>query len=138
MYYPLLAATTISTAVTASVSSTTYTTRPFNSAFILCKFLYGADGTTAKAWVQCSADQGTTWHDVCNFAFTTSAATKFFNLSGMTAVTTQGTVADGTTGDNTAVDGALTNVFRVKYTTTGTYSGVTSLAVHLFTRDTDA
>jgi len=136
MYYPLLSATTIAAAVTASLSDTVYVTKPFNSAFILCKFLYGAGGTTAKAWVQCSADQGTTWHDVCNFAFTQSAATKFFNLSAMTAVTTQGTVADGTTGDNTAVDGALTNIFRVKYTTTGTYSGASSIAVHLFTRDT--
>lgn len=136
MYYPLLSATTLTTAVTASLSSTTYVRKPFNSAFILAKFLYGADGTTCKAWVQCSSDQGTTWHDVCNFAFTTSAATKFFNLSGMTAVTTQGTVADGTTADNTAVDGTLTNIFRVKYTTTGTYSGASSIAVHLFTRDT--
>lgn len=136
MYYPLLAATTVSTAVTASLSDTTYITKPFSSAFIMAKFLYGAGGTTAKAWVQCSADQGTTWHDVCNFAFTTSAETKFFNLSSATPVTTQGTVADGTTSDNTAVDGTLTNIFRVKYTTTGTYSGASSIAVHLYTRDT--
>jgi hypothetical protein len=136
MYYPLLAATTISTAVTASLSDEVGIIKPFASAFILCKFLYGAGGTTAKAWVQCSADQGTTWHDVCNFAFTTSAATKFFNLSALTAVTTQGTAADGTTGDNTAVDGTLTQLFRVKYTTTGTYSGASSLKIWMVTRDT--
>lgn len=136
MYYPLMEKTTIGEAVTASTTDTTYTTRPFNAAFILVKFLYGSGGTTAKAWVQCSADQGTTWHDVCNAAFTTSAGTKFYNLSAMTPVTTIGTVADGTTSDNTAVDGTLTNLFRVKYTTTGTYGGATSLEVHIFTRDT--
>lgn len=135
MYYNIMPTTTLAAAVTGSVTDTIYTRRPFLSAFIKAKFLYGSDGTTCKAWVQCSPDQGATWHDVCNFAFTTAAASKFFNLSALTAVTTQGTVADGTTGDNTAVDGTMTNIWRVKYTTTGTYAGASSLAIHLYTRD---
>jgi hypothetical protein len=135
MTYELMATTTLAAAVTASLTDTVSTKRPYASAFIKADFAYGAGGTTAKAWVQCSADRGTTWHDVCNFAFTTTAAIKFFNLSALTAVTTQGTAADGTTSDNAAVDGTLTQLFRVKYTTTGTYSGASSLKIWMVTRD---
>ena len=136
MTYNILPATTLTTAVTGSLSDTTYVTRPFQSALIAATFAYGAGGTTCKAWVQCSADRGTTWHDVCNFSFTTTAAKAFFNISGLTAVTSIGTPSDGTAANNAAVDGTLTNTWRVKLTTTGTYSGASSLTIWVCTRDT--
>jgi hypothetical protein len=136
MTYPILPATTLAAAVTGSLSDTLYVTRPFQSALIAATFAYGADGTTCRAWVQCSADRGTTWYDVCNFYFQTTAAKAFFNISGLTAVTSIGTPTDGTASNNASVDGTVTNTWRVKYTTTGTYSGASSLTIWVHTRDT--
>jgi hypothetical protein len=135
MIYNIMPSLTIAGAVGPLTTSTTYMRRPFFSAFVKATFAYSAGGTTVKAWVQCSSDVGVTWQDVCSFAFTTTAATTFFNISALTPVTTQGTAVDGTLGDNTAVDGSLTDTFRVKYTTTGTYTGATSLTIWMATRD---
>lgn len=136
MTYNILPATTLAGAVTGSLSNTTYTTRPFQSALIAATFVRAGGGTTTRAWVQCSADRGTTWHDVCNFYFTTTTANAFFNISGLTAVTSIGTPTDGTAANNAAVDGTVTNTWRVKYTTTGTYTGASSLTIWIHTRDT--
>ena len=89
---------------------------------IQANFTYGSGGTTAKFWVQMSLDGGTTWVDVCCFAHTTSSLRRVFNLSAMTPVTTIHTAADGTLTDNTAADGIIGSLIRVKYTTTGTYA----------------
>jgi hypothetical protein len=66
--------------------------------------------------------------DIANFAFTTAAARRAYNLTAV-AVTSIATPVDGTLADNTAVNGFLGTLFRVKYTTTGTYSGATSLRI---------
>jgi hypothetical protein len=88
-------------------------------------FTYGSGGTTADAWVQTSFDGGTTWCDVANFHFTTANARFLFNLLASTSVTTQATPTDGTLAANTSVGGLIGNLWRVKYTTTGTYVGTT-------------
>ena len=136
MTYNILPATTLAAAVTGSLSDTTYITRPFQSALIAATFVRDGGGTTTRAWVQCSADRGATWYDVCNFYFTTSTANAFFNISGLTAVTSIGTPTDGTASNNASVDGTVTNTWRVKYTTTGTYTGPSSLTIWIHTRDT--
>lgn len=86
-------------------------------------------GTTAKAWVQTSLDGGTTWMDIASFAFTTSTATRAYHLTAA-AVTSIATPTDGTLADNTAVNGFLGDRFRVKLTTTGTYTGASSLVIN--------
>lgn len=88
-------------------------------------FTYGSGGTSADAWVQTSLDGGGTWTDVANFHFTTSTARAVFNLSSATAVTTAYTPTDGTLSANTAKDGVVGNLWRVKYTTVGTYATTT-------------
>jgi hypothetical protein len=93
-------------------------------------FTRAGGGTTTKAWVQTSFD-GTTWMDIANFAFTTTTATRAYTLSNV-AVTSIATPVDGTTADNTAVDGFLGPVLRVKLTTTGTYTGASSLVISAF------
>ena len=125
----------ITTAVTASVSSTAQVPggNP-ESAIIQGTFTYGSGGTTADAWIQTSVDEGGTWCDVANFHFTTSSARFLFNLSALTAVTTENTPKDGTLGANTAVDGFLGPLWRVKWTTTGTYAGGTILRVDMAPR----
>lgn len=103
------------------------------AATIEARFAYGSGGTTAKAWVQVSPDDGATWIDIANFAFTTASATKVINLSGLTPVTTAITPTDGAMADNTVQDGILASLMRVKVTTTGTYSN-TILSVKVSVR----
>jgi hypothetical protein len=94
-----------------------------------CQFAYGSGGTTAKAWVQTSFDHGATWMDIFCFAATTAAKRRLVNLT-VIAVTSPATPVDGTTADDTAVNGFLGGLFRVKYTTTGTYAGATGLKIY--------
>lgn len=123
----MLPVTTITTAVTAALSGTS-TIRNVRSLALQATFTYGSGGTSAKAWVQTSLDGGTTWFDIASFAFTTSSATRIYNLD-TAAVTTIYTPTDATITDNTAKSGILGDKFRVKYTTTGTYAGGTTLRI---------
>ncbi len=95
-----------------------------------CRFTYGSGGTTAKFWVQTSFDKGTTWVDIANFAHTTASINRLYNLKPETGITAILTCLDATLADNTAVDGVLGNRLRVKYTTTGTYAGSTTVAIN--------
>lgn len=93
-------------------------------------FTYDSGGTTVDGYVQTSADGGTTWYDVANFHFTTSSAHAAFNLRATTAVTTQNTTfSDGAITNNTSLDGLLGDQLRVKYKSTGTYGGASSLVI---------
>ena len=95
---------------------------------VQAKFVYGSGGTNTTAWLQTSLDNGATWIDIAGFQFTTATATKVYSL-GRTPVTTAYTPTDGTISANTAKDGILGSQYRVKYTTTGTYGGSTTLQV---------
>lgn len=95
---------------------------------LLAKFVRAGGGTTTQAWVQTSFDGGTTWMDVATFAFTTTTANRLFNLTAA-AVTSIATPTDGTLADNTCVNGFLGDLFRVKLTTVGTYTGASSLTI---------
>lgn len=123
----MLATTTITTAVTASLSGTSII-RNARALVLQAVFTYGSGGTSAKAWVQTSIDGGTTWFDIASFAFTTSSATRVYSLD-TTAVTTIYTPTDATLTDNTVKNGLLGDRYRVKYTTTGTYAGDTTLSI---------
>jgi hypothetical protein len=127
----------ISAAETTTTTSEVDVPRSFSSALIKATLTVATGGTSIEAWVQCSADQGATFHDVADFAFTTTAASLYYNLSGLTAVTTETAATDGALAANTSKDGLLTNLFRVKYVTVGTYTGSTTLAIWIFTRDND-
>jgi hypothetical protein len=96
-------------------------------------FTYGSGGTSADAWVQTSLDGGTTWTDVANFHFTTASARFIYNLSSATSFTTEYIPTDGTLTANTAHDGIIGPLWRVKYTTVGVYAGSTTLRVDAFT-----
>jgi hypothetical protein len=135
MTYELMPTTTITTAVGPLTTTVVHTIRPFLSAIIKADFVYAGGGTTVDAWVQCSADRETTWHDVVNFHFTQSSMVRYVNISGMTVQTTPTALTDGTMGANSATDATLTTTFRVKYTTTGTYTGTDTIKVWMVTRD---
>jgi hypothetical protein len=88
-------------------------------------FTYTSGGTTADAWVQTSFDGGVTWCDVANFHFLLANARLFMNVSSVTSIVATVTPTDGTLAANTATPGVFGTLWRVKYTTTGTYVGTT-------------
>lgn len=92
-------------------------------------FTYGSGGTTATAYVQTTFDGGVTWVDVVAFQFTTASAIKLANVRRTTPVTTIATATDGSLTANTAVDGLLGDQIRVKWASTGTYAGGTTLLI---------
>lgn len=98
------------------------------------KFLYGAGGTSVKAYVQTSFDGGATWVDVASFAATTSALTRIFSVRSGIAVAPNITPTASSLTDNTLVDGLLGDRLRVSYTSVGIYTGLTSLAIHAVTK----
>ena len=119
---------TITTAVSiVATSQTSFTQRPV-SLTLQANFTYGSGGTSADAYVQTSLDGGSTWMDVAEFGFTTSSARKAFNLTNA-AVTSVATPGDAALTANTCVNGFLGSLYRVKYVTTGTYAGSTTLVI---------
>lgn len=89
------------------------------------RFAYGSGGTTCKVYVQTRF--GSVWCDIACFAFTTAAAHRLVNLSGLTPKTTPVTPSDGALTDDTFVDGILGEALRLKAVVTGTYAGSTLL-----------
>ena len=125
----LLPVTTITTAVTGVTTGSNTIIMPPNvdKLELVASFVYGSGGTTAKFWVQTTID-GTIWHDIANFAFTTASLNKEASCLGLAAHTHR-TVTDVTLADNTVINGFLGNKLRVKYTTTGTYAGDTTIEI---------
>jgi len=119
---------TLAAAVTADVTAGVFTLGRVESLSLHAIMTVVGGGTTAKAWVQTSFDGGLTWMDVASFAFTTSTATRLYHLTAA-AVTSIATPGDAALADNTVVNGFLGDRVRVKLTTTGTYTGASSLVI---------
>lgn len=100
-----------------------------DSLTLQANFTYGSGGTSADAYVQTSFDGGTTWVDIANFHFTTASGILIYNLSPNTVITTGYVPTDGTLAANTAHDGLIGTVFRVKWTTVGVYAGNTQFRI---------
>ena len=93
-------------------------------------FLYGAGGTTTRVFVQTTFD-GTTWFDIMNHDFTTSAATKISSVTSFIAPASQAFApGEAALTTNTIIQGVIGEAIRVKYVSTGTYTGATSIAVY--------
>ncbi len=120
--------TLITTAITGDVADGTFNLDVHDGLCVEFVFLYGAGGTNCTAYLQTSLDGGSTWIDVVCFQATTAAMSRVYNLTNV-AVTTGATPGDAALTANTAVNGIIGPIWRVKVTTTGTYSGATSLRV---------
>lgn len=134
--FALLSVTTITAAVTGItvnggpiVDLTDIVVASFQATFV-----YGSAGTSAKFWIQTSFDAGVTWVDIANFAFTTSSLRAISSVRAATVVAANYTATDATLADNTIKDGLLGDRLRVKYTTTGTYAGSTTIAIDAVTK----
>ncbi len=104
------------------------------AALLQLRLAYGSGGTTIRAYVQCSADQSTTWYDVACVLFGTASEVALLNLSALTPKTTEVTPTDGALADDTAIDGVITDRMRLKVVSTGTYAGSTLLSARLVAR----
>lgn len=122
---------TITTAIGSITTPWQKLSAPPRGLLAQANFVYGSGGTTVDAYLQTSLDGGLTAIDIAQWHFTTASARKVYNLNSQTAQTTQITPADGALSSNTAQDGVLGPMYRVKYVTTGTYAGNTSLAVDI-------
>jgi hypothetical protein len=118
-------AITTAIATTTATPVTSFSAVPPQRMAVQANFVYGSGGTTVDAYLQTSLDQGTTWVDVANWHFTTTSARFIYSLSALTPNSTQVTPTDGTMTANTAKDGVLGNLWRVKYASTGTYAATT-------------
>lgn len=125
----LLNAIPITAAVAGAVSSTFKVLSGAGYLGANAVFTYGSGGTTAKFWLQTSFDGGATWDDVINFAFLLASLQKVAAVSAYLAAT-HATPTDGTLADNTVNQGLLGTWLRVKYTTTGTYAGGTTISIN--------
>ena len=127
----LLAPTTITTAVTAAVSTPVKFLAGMMYVVATMVFVYGSGGTNATGWVQTSVDGGLSWIDIIALQATTASISKVSAVNGYIAPAAQAaTYTDGTLTQGTIIQGILGNQLRLKYTTTGTYGGSTSLAFY--------
>lgn len=92
------------------------------------RLAYGSGGTTVRAYLQTSLDEGTTAIDIACVLFGTASEHAVLNFSALTPKTTQVTPTDAGLTDDTAVDGILGDRFRLKVVSTGTYGGSTVLS----------
>lgn len=125
----LLPTTTVGAAVTGSVVSAVTGLAGMKYYLMESIFVVSGGGTTMKVWLQTSVDGGVTWFDIMNHAFTTSTLSKVGSCGAYIGLT-PATPTDGSLADNTATQGLLGDRVRVKYTSTGTFTGATTLTVY--------
>lgn len=89
---------------------------------------YGSGGTSIKAYLQTTLDQGTTAIDIACVVFGIASEHACLNFSALTPKLTQVVPTDGGLADDTAIDGILGPWFRVKLVIVGTYAGSTVLS----------
>lgn len=132
--YTIAPLTTITTAVTGVILATCPDVLPgANSISLESSMLVGTGGSTIKVWIQTSIDGGATWFDIANFAYVNTAGRKLSTVQMFPSTPfTAGTApTDATLADNTVLTGIIGDRFRSKMTTTGTYSGGTSIQVDM-------
>ena len=91
----------------------------------------GGGGTTCDIFIQTSLDNGSTWVDIMQFAFTTSTATKVSGVKPNIALGAGYTPTDGSLSDDTVKDGLMGDRISVKTVIAGTYSGTSTLDVRV-------
>jgi len=111
-----LGSLSFTTAVTNSASTPVTGLGEVAALSLVCTMTYISGGTTAKVYVQTSLDDGVTWFDIKQFAFTTATPT--------TGTMTDDAIAHGLMGDR----------LRFAVTTTGTYGAGSKVELSYQTR----
>jgi len=127
----ILPLTTITTAVAGVLSQEVHVADGAAQLISLATFNFGSGGTNAKFWLQTKI--GDEWIDIASFAFLITTAKK---LAALTSLLTVASVAptDAGLADDAINDGLLGDLFRIKYTTTGTYAGGTTIKIDILPR----
>lgn len=127
----LLANTALAAAVANQASAAVTGLQGVRYAALEAKFVRAGGGTTCKVWVQTSLDDGVTFFDIACFAFTTTTANKLHvvRMDPPTAFTVATVPASATLADDTVIH-IIGDRLQVLYTTTGTYTGASSVEVH--------
>lgn len=128
-YLPLLATTTITTAVTGVTTTPITDLLGMQVLAAQATFTYGSGGTTAKFYLQTSLDFGASWFDIACWAFATTTAAPIMSVRSLTAVAANYAPTDATLTDNTIKDGLLGDRLRINYTTVGTYATATTIVI---------
>ena len=116
---------------TAFTTAATVTGKTFNigtdvtSISIQWIFVRGGGGTTLDAYLQTSLDGGTTWTDIYNCKKTTTSENTI-SVNIVAAVVDKDNT-DATLADNTAENGIIGSLIRIKFVTTGTYTGTSTI-----------
>jgi len=130
------------TTITGAIATTTTAWVPLGGTprnlVVQSNFVYGSGGTSVDVYVQTSFDGGVTAVDIANLHFTTASARKAFNVSAVTPQLTPVALTDGAIASNTVQDGLVGPRIRLKYTSSGTYAGGTSLQVDAHSIDIPA
>ncbi|HLY04266.1 MAG TPA: hypothetical protein VKR31_00815 [Rhizomicrobium sp.] len=126
----LLTLPAVTTALPLTATPAVRFNAPPKSVKLQANFTYGSGGTSVDAYVQTSIDGGTTWCDVANFHFTTASARSVYAIIGDNA-SGAFTPTDGSIAANTYIAGLFGSLWRVKYTSSGTYAGGTALSVDM-------
>ncbi len=96
--------------------------------------LHGSGGTKTNVYLQSSLDQGQSFFDIANIAFTTSSGVEDINLSGLNSVTTPTAPVSLALADNTTFNGPLGDRFQAVVVSTGTYATQTLASVRCVAR----
>lgn len=112
----------LTAAVSATATAAVQIPLSTKSLTLQCVFTYGSGGTSAKAYVQTTFDDGATWVDIACFAATTASLQRLYNLVSATPKASIVTPTDGSLTDSTSVDGLIGSQLRVKYVSVGTYA----------------
>jgi hypothetical protein len=83
----------------------------------------GTVGTTMAWWLQTSFDGGTTWCDAIAASHAAAGRLNGIVLSSPAAGVNPVAPTDGTATPPLAINGMYADLWRVKYTTTGTWTG---------------
>lgn len=86
-------------------------------------------GTTAVIYLQTSVDGGSKWSDIACVSLTTATARRIGAVKFDIAVAASVTPTDGAMTANTILDGYIGDRIRVKHTSTGTYTGASTIVV---------
>ena len=98
------------------------------------RFTGGSGGTSVKAYLQTSLDQGTTAVDIACVVFATTAEVAALNFSALTPKLTQVTPTDGALADDTQSTASSATGFGSNMSSTGAYSGSPVLSGRLCVR----
>lgn len=117
-----LAALQLTTAKTLAILTPTTGLDGMTACNLEAIFQYGSGGATCSLICATTFDAGTTWRYVARFDFTTAAAVKVVNLSGLLS---KGITAYSDLAAEGVLDGVLGNQLAAFIVSTGTYVNTT-------------